>query len=351
VTFNGWTWRRIGGVLAGVAVCFGAYQFFESQKQKNIRAAKYGAQGEVLESLREKAADDVCNRSVARELAGRLESLDQIGEAADALERAVSNCPFNIGMTEWLAQLYQRHGDLARALEVAQVIVERRPTLAVGYAVRGSIRRDLGLSTLALADYEQVFALESGNVEAGRVLADALEERGEPCQAAMVLDQMLAFSDPDDGTWLDARSGRLRTLGNCPRERIKDGKATIPVTLDSDVMLVRLRINGRIDATMVLDTGASSVALTSRLAGRLGLSPDRAQAYYVGTANGAALAYRVLLENVKLGGAQVSGVAGAIVPQLDLGPDIDGLLGNSFLSHFRVRVDASKRQVVLETLE
>ena len=44
-------------------------------------------------------------------------------------------------------------------------------------------------------------------------------------------------------------------------------------------------------------------------------------------------------------------VAAAVVPSMELGDDIDGLLGNSFLAHFKVRVDASKKQVILESLE
>jgi clan AA aspartic protease (TIGR02281 family) len=162
---------------------------------------------------------------------------------------------------------------------------------------------------------------------------------------------MLAHSKPDDAAWLDSRSGRLRRVGKCPRERIVDGKAIVPVEIDSDVMLVKVRINNKVDATMVLDTGASSVAMTRRLADRLGLSEDDGEPFYVGTASGVTIAYRVVLEEVRLGGARVSRVGAAIVPRMRLGPEIDGLLGNSFLAHFSVQVDGAERRLVLSSLE
>ena len=71
----------------------------------------------------------------------------------------------------------------------------------------------------------------------------------------------------------------------------------------------------------------------------------------MGTAGGAAAAYRIALAELRLGGARVKRVAAAVVPNMELGENIDGLLGNSFLAHFKVRVDASKKQVILESLE
>ena len=342
---------RVLGLFVGLGVCVGAYLFFEAQKQKNIEKQKYGAYGDRLVELRSQLAGDVCNRAASRELAGILEELGQVEEAALALEPAIENCPFNLEFSEWSARLWQRTGKLQRGLARAQSIVKERPTSATGYGIRGSIRLDLGLNTQAIDDYRQVFELERGNLEAGRVRADALEAEGAPCDAADVLDQVLVSSPPATVERMRGRSARLRAQGKCPREYVENGKAVIPVEIDSDVLLVEVKINNRISATMVLDTGASTVTLTRSLATRLGVDLAEAEPYFVGTAGGAAAAYRIALAELRLGGARVKRVAAAVVPSMELGENIDGLLGNSFLAHFKVRVDASKKQVILESLE
>ena len=343
--------RPIVSCGVALAIGVGGYQFFEAQKAQNIEKQRYGTYGQRIAELRGLASGDVCNRAVARELTGLLIACDQTKEAAEALDVAVGNCPFDLGLSELSARLWRKSGYLQRALAISEVMVKERPMMAAGYAVRAGVRFDLGRTRDAIADYRQVFEFQRGNVEAARALTDALESGGNPCEAADVLDQMLARRRPDDAEWLESRSRRLRLAGACPRERVEGGEAIVPFSLDSEVMLVRVRFNNRLDATMVLDTGASAVTLTRDFALRLGLSVDDGEPYYVSTAGGAAVAYRVLIDEVRMGGAKVKRVGAAIVPNMQLGDSIDGLLGNTFLSHFRVKVDSASRHVVLETLD
>lgn len=90
-------------------------------------------------------------------------------------------------------------------------------------------------------------------------------------------------------------------------------------------------INGsKVD--VLVDTGATGVAISQRVADQLGLSSR--SAIRTSTANGDTVAYMTRLSTVKLGGVEAKDVAAVIVPGLDG----DVLLGMSFLGRMDVRL-------------
>lgn len=90
-------------------------------------------------------------------------------------------------------------------------------------------------------------------------------------------------------------------------------------------------ING-VKTNVLVDTGATNVSISQRLADRLGIRSKVATTMQ--TANGELLVYMTRLNSVKLGGIEASNVAAIIAP--DLGEDV--LLGMSFLSRMDVRL-------------
>ncbi len=90
-------------------------------------------------------------------------------------------------------------------------------------------------------------------------------------------------------------------------------------------------ING-VKASVLVDTGATDVAISQELAERLGLQSH--SAIRTETANGDAVAYMIRLASVKLGGIEAHDVAATIAPNLDG----DVLLGMSFLNRMDVRL-------------
>ena len=159
--------------------------------------------------------------------------------------------------------------------------------------------------------------------------------------------RLLALKSAAELETLRRRADRLRIEGGCPRERIEGGVSSVPFQRQHDVMIVSVKISDRYDAKMLLDTGASSVAITRGLADRIGVDPAEGERFWVGTAGGATSARRVSLASVALGGARVERVRAAVVAGMALGDGVEGLLGNSFLSHFQVSVDAETRRVIL----
>ena len=91
-------------------------------------------------------------------------------------------------------------------------------------------------------------------------------------------------------------------------------------------------INGRAVRFMV-DTGATSVAMSMTDAEHIGLKYRDGQRVFVGTANGAVPAYRVRLAEVRIGDVVVYDVEAMVVPaQMEF-----ILLGNSFLTRFQMK--------------
>ncbi|EJL72522.1 clan AA aspartic protease, TIGR02281 family [Variovorax sp. CF313] len=100
-------------------------------------------------------------------------------------------------------------------------------------------------------------------------------------------------------------------------------------------------INGR-PVTFMLDTGATSIALSADDALRIGLDYSKGQRVVMNTANGQAQGYRLRLQSVRVGDVEVYDIDAIVSPQAM--PFV--LLGNSFINRFSMRRDAD--QMVLE---
>lgn len=92
------------------------------------------------------------------------------------------------------------------------------------------------------------------------------------------------------------------------------------------------QINGRAVQFMV-DTGATQIIIGESEAKRINLDYQRGQRVSVQTANGTAPGYRVTLDSVRVGEAQVHAVGAIVLPQ----PMPFVLLGNSFLTRFQMQ--------------
>jgi aspartyl protease family protein len=98
--------------------------------------------------------------------------------------------------------------------------------------------------------------------------------------------------------------------------------------------MVQGQINGG-SVRMLVDTGATLLALPAADAARLGIDYRRGQVGYLNTANGVVAAYRVQLDSVKVGDIELNQVD-AVVQESGL-PMI--LLGMSFLNRTAMRRD------------
>lgn len=97
-------------------------------------------------------------------------------------------------------------------------------------------------------------------------------------------------------------------------------------------------ING-IKTDVLVDTGATGVAISQKLANTLGLRSHAAVS--TTTANGRAVSYLLRLDSIKLGGIEAKDVAATISPGLEG----EALLGMSFLSRMDIRLYKGKMTI------
>ena len=96
------------------------------------------------------------------------------------------------------------------------------------------------------------------------------------------------------------------------------------------------QINGRAVQFMV-DTGATTIAMSTSDAEREGIAYKNGQAVQMSTANGITVGFRIRLNSVRVGDVEVFDVDAVVIPQ----PMPFLLLGNSFLNRFQMKRDNS----------
>jgi clan AA aspartic protease (TIGR02281 family) len=117
-------------------------------------------------------------------------------------------------------------------------------------------------------------------------------------------------------------------------------------TKPGGTVVVDVLLNRRVTAPMLLDTGADFTVLTKQVARDIRLSAlDHLPSQEFKTAGGAVRLPIATLQSLRVGTAEARDVEVAI--------DIDdhmpmGLLGMTFLRHFKVTVDHQRGQVTLE---
>jgi aspartyl protease family protein len=136
--------------------------------------------------------------------------------------------------------------------------------------------------------------------------------------------------------WLSLAFGIYVLVDNIqnPNKAFRLGNDAQSVTLkrglDGHYRAEALINNQQVD--VLVDTGATGVAISQKIADKLGLKSI--DAVRTSTANGDSVSYIVRLESVKVGGVEAQNVAAMISPGLDG----DVLLGMSYLGRMDVRL-------------
>jgi len=141
------------------------------------------------------------------------------------------------------------------------------------------------------------------------------------------------------------QSGKRQTLrvGDAPVSMGGSGRGSRIVLLESGGghFMTAGQINGRAVQFMV-DTGATSIAMSTFDAERAGINYKTGQSVRMSTANGESMGYRIKLNSVRIGDVELYEVDAVVTPQ----PMPFVLLGNSFLTRFQM-----KRENNLMTLD
>ncbi|HYD97698.1 MAG TPA: TIGR02281 family clan AA aspartic protease [Noviherbaspirillum sp.] len=151
---------------------------------------------------------------------------------------------------------------------------------------------------------------------------------------ATVADGIRLVAANESGATIEANGKRqVIALGEHVNRSPGSGRASATLQADGQGhYMVNGQINGG-SVRMLLDTGATLIALPAADAKRLGIDYKRGRVSYVNTANGVVPAYMVRLNTVKVGDIELNQVD-AVVQEQGL-PII--LLGMSFLNRTEMR--------------
>jgi len=195
--------------------------------------------------------------------------------------------------------------------------------------------------TEALRLWSQAVSLQPGNPELHYLRGRALAALGLRASAADAF-QVTLLLDPQSRAASDARDG-LAKLQPAPGE----DQVVVPLESGLGVWIVTAAINGQ-RGRFLLDTGSSVVVIGPALATAAGLTPAAGhEAVELQTLGGRTKGPSAIAATLEVGDAVLSDVP---VVLHDPGPGVDGILGNTFLSHYLVTVDADRRQLALGSL-
>ncbi|MDQ2696351.1 MAG: TIGR02281 family clan AA aspartic protease, partial [Pseudomonadota bacterium] len=208
------------------------------------------------------------------------------------------------------------------------------------YALYGQLHAALNDLPLARQYLYRAVVLDPADAAIRRQLREAVlaelaqQERTLAYGAGIALLEEIIGIDPDYGAWHQHLERYYREQAAA---LAAPGAVQVPVRRRQGVMHVEVRLNGAPQPFLfILDTGASHTVLSAAAARRLGISPTAdAAPVQVNTANRRVPAMPVTLAMVDLHGAVVRDVPALILDTLE---GVDGLLGLSYLRHFRVEI-------------
>jgi len=161
-------------------------------------------------------------------------------------------------------------------------------------------------------------------------------------EASAAFESALRLNPPEDVA-AAAREG-IRSLGPLLRQPAARGPATEETTVALQRIggnwFAQVRLNDARTARFLVDTGASTCVISPGLATALDIHPDRqAQPVPLETISGLTRGHVVTIPSLRVGDVEAQGVIAVVHP---LGPSMDGILGNTFLSRFTMTLDSER---------
>lgn len=126
------------------------------------------------------------------------------------------------------------------------------------------------------------------------------------------------------------------------RAAARDTRETVTLAADPRGHFVTDGAVNGVHVRFLVDTGATSIALPGAEAARMGIDYRKGRRGFINTANGAAPAYAVQLERVRIGGIELHNVEAVVVEN---GLSI-ALLGMSFLNRVEMRREGDAMTLV-----
>lgn len=285
----------------------------------------------LIAALREARDLAPCDHSTIHKLTGELSKARRYAEVVDDANRFFAKCGSFPRLAWTVIYALQQLGRYTEALKYETVVIEDDPFDADFWWWRGEDRARTQQEPGALSDYRQSFAnskrWQSARFAAGRIL-DVAGPASQPCEGVFALDffvSVLAGELSDD---LTRRARGLDQSSQCGALR---GTGTITLAIaDDGTVHADATVNG-VAGKFVVDSSTGTTVLSTGFAQRAQLvarpgPPIQTLAFAKVVAGAPTSA------EIKIGPAAAAAVEVVLVDGLP--PDVDGILGLSFLWRF-----------------
>ena len=132
-----------------------------------------------------------------------------------------------------------------------------------------------------------------------------------------------------------------------PENSHDEEELIVPLKVRNGSLFATVRLNGRVRAELLIDTGASMVHLSPRILKQLGIGEqDKVDERTFITAGGRIKSPIYLLDKMELERAEVGGLEVSVFLPGESG-GFSGILGMNFLKYFNWSVDLTKKELIL----
>jgi len=284
-----------------------------------------------------------CDQQAIADLGKALDAAGHRREAANAQIRFSATCGGHAASLRAAANIFLKLSDYTNAVTVATDLIKLEPYHDNGFYLRAVAHNQAGSYQRAIDDYVTAIELFGNKDRISNIsylsIARSYEKLGRFCEAVSPLQSWISLNPArNDTSQIRIMIDDYTKKGNC--SLATGNEETFAVPRQNKPITLPVTINGT-RGIFVLDTGATLVALKKAFAQKASVIVDQSSSVLLRTANGITDGKLGRAATIQLRSLQARDVP--IVVQDDaraaFGDGVDGLLGMSFLSRFKVTID------------
>jgi len=272
-------------------------------------------------------------------------ALDRVGrkrEAADAQLNFSKACGGHAPSLKLAVNMLLALSDYAGAATTATELIGLNPHDDGNFYLRAVANDRGGSSRKAIDDYLTAIELFANKaaISSDSYLAVArnYEKLGQFCDAGSIIEAWVALNPArNDSSRMQAIIADYNAKGKCEAANSRS-EELFRRPLNNGVLKLQGVING-VRGTFIMDTGATFVTMNSAFAEKAKVQIDRESTVKLRTANGVVDGKRGNAAAIGLRSLHAKDVVIVVQSGGTYGPGVDGLLGLSFLSRFKVSID------------
>jgi clan AA aspartic protease (TIGR02281 family) len=298
----------------------------------------------------EELGREPCDREAITALGQALERIGRKRDAASAYASFSGACGGHAPSLRAAANILLALSDYTGATAIASDLIKLEPREDGNYYLRAVAYDRAGMAKKAIDDYATAIELFGNKVNIGSdsylAIARNHEKLGQYCDAALSIESWVALNpERNDSSRMQAIIADDTAKGNCNAVNSRS-EEEFRIPAQKNVVRLPVTVNG-VRGTFIMDTGATFVTMHAAFAQRANVQIDQDSSIQMHSANGVVEGKRGRAASIQLRSLQAKDVVVVVQPggQTTYGQGIDGLLGMSFLSRFKVSIDTESVKI------